>query len=133
MKEDKNRDIFLKETKIFLGLEIHITLNTKKKIFNWTKVYEGDEKPNELVGPWELGYPGFLPIINPEVIEKGIKLASFLQMKMENFIVFERKISTIHHFIVQSGSFYKKIKFFIANIMTGIQIKGKGSILVWIK
>ena len=78
--------------KILLGLEIHITVNSQKKIFNWENTYQGDILPNSQVGPWELGYLGVLPIINPEVICLGLKLASALEMKINKTILFDRKI-----------------------------------------
>ena len=40
-----------KTSKILLGLEIHITLNSQKKIFNWENTYQGDVSPNCQVGP----------------------------------------------------------------------------------
>ncbi|CAI2192871.1 18616_t:CDS:2, partial [Funneliformis geosporum] len=39
-----------------------------------------------------LGYLGVLPIINPEVIHLGLKLASALEMKINKIILFDRKI-----------------------------------------
>jgi len=81
-----------KELRILLVLEIHITVNSQKKIFNWEDTYKGDTSPNSQVGPWELGYLGVLPIINPEVIQLGLKLASALEMKISPTILFDRKI-----------------------------------------
>ena len=81
-----------KTPKILLGLEVHITLNSQKKIFNWENTYRGDIPPNSQVGPWELGYLGVLPIINPEVILLGLKLATALEMKISKVILFDRKI-----------------------------------------
>nr|CAG8442539.1 7941_t:CDS:2 [Entrophospora candida] len=54
-----------KVPKILLGLEIHITLNS---------------------------YLGVLPIINPEVILLGLKLAAALEMKISKVVLFDRKI-----------------------------------------
>ncbi|KLL05110.1 MAG: aspartyl/glutamyl-tRNA amidotransferase subunit B [Mycoplasmataceae bacterium RV_VA103A] len=80
------------EPKIRLGLEVHITVNSQKKIFNWENTYQGDISPNSQVGPWELGYLGVLPIINPEVVLLGLKLAAVLSMKISPLILFDRKI-----------------------------------------
>lgn len=81
-----------KTTSLLMGLEIHITLNSQKKIFNWKNTYVGQDSPNTKVGPWELGYPGFLPILNPEVLEIGLKLSTALKMKVTDYVVFERKV-----------------------------------------
>jgi len=78
--------------KILIGLEIHITLNSQKKVFNWVDTYKGDSKPNSQISAWELGYLGTLPIINPEVIYLGLKLAAALGMKVSKEIIFDRKI-----------------------------------------
>lgn len=75
-----------------MGLEIHITLNSKKKVFNWVDTYKGNSTPNSRISSWELGYLGTLPIINPEVICLGLKLALALGMKVRKDIVFDRKI-----------------------------------------
>ncbi|MCE8164003.1 MAG: hypothetical protein I3273_05150 [Candidatus Moeniiplasma glomeromycotorum] len=84
---------FPSETKkILIGLEVHITPNSQKKIFNWEDTYRGDITPNSQVGSWELGYLGVLPILNPEVIELGLKLATALEMKINKIILFDRKI-----------------------------------------
>ena len=42
---------FAKAPAILLGLEVHITLNSQKKIFNWENTYRGDIPPNSQVGP----------------------------------------------------------------------------------
>lgn len=79
-------------TKILIGLEIHITLDSQKKIFNCENTYKGNILPNSQVGPWELGYLGVLPIINSEVIYLGLKLASSLAMEISPVVLFDRKI-----------------------------------------
>lgn len=80
------------EIKILIGLEIHLTLASQKKIFNWENTYQGEAIPNQQIGPWELGYLGVLPIINPEVVYLGLKLAAALGMEVSKFILFDRKI-----------------------------------------
>jgi len=83
----------LKEaTKITIGLEIHITLKTKEKIFNYENTYQGESLPNSKVSSWELGYLGSLPIINPETVRLALKLANSLEMKINSLLLFDRKI-----------------------------------------
>jgi len=77
---------------IVIGLEIHITVSSERKIFNWNKNHKKTRIPNDNVGHWELGYIGSLPIINPEVIRLGLKLARALEMKIEDVLSFDRKI-----------------------------------------
>lgn len=78
---------------ISFGLEIHITVQSRQKIFNWENLYQGGEiPPNSRAGVWELGYLGVLPIINSEVINLGLRLAAALDMKISPVILFDRKI-----------------------------------------
>ena len=79
-------------TRVLIGLEIHITVGSKKKIFNWGNTYKEKLIPNSEVEPWNLGYLGTLPIINPEVIHLGLKLSLALGMKISKSILFDRKI-----------------------------------------
>jgi aspartyl-tRNA(Asn)/glutamyl-tRNA(Gln) amidotransferase subunit B len=89
------------KNKILIGLEIHITLKSKKKIFNWTDTYSENISPNSQISPWELGYLGTLPIINPECIELALKLALVLQTKISPLIIFDRKI--YHYYDLPKG------------------------------
>lgn len=75
-----------------MGLEIHITLDSQKKVFNWVDTYKGDASPNSQISAWELGYLGVLPIINHEVISLGLKLAVALGMEISKDIIFDRKV-----------------------------------------
>lgn len=92
----------METTKLLIGLEIHITLNSQKKIFNWGNTYQqGSIPPNSQVSPWELGYLGSLPIINLETIQLALKLATALQMKISPIILFDRKL--YHYFDLPKG------------------------------
>ena len=82
------------EMKICFGLEVHITIKSKKKLFNWENTYESKKKiiPNLKNSAWELGYLGALPVINPEIIILSIRLALSLKMKINSRLSFDRKI-----------------------------------------
>ncbi|RHZ36752.1 hypothetical protein [endosymbiont GvMRE of Glomus versiforme] len=86
---------------ILIGLEIHITLKSKKKIFNWTDTYTENVAPNSQISPWELGYLGVLPIINPECVELALKLALALRANISPVIIFDRKI--YHYYDLPKG------------------------------
>jgi len=90
-----------KTNEILIGLEIHITLQSKKKLFNWIDTYAENVPPNSQVSPWELGYLGTLPIVNPECIELATKLALALQAKISPLIIFDRKI--YHYYDLPKG------------------------------
>ena len=73
-----------------IGIEIHLELNTKTKIFSSAPIDFG-AKPNSKVVNTDLGYPGTLPILNKQVVVKGIQLAKALNMKIDDHLHFDRK------------------------------------------
>ncbi|ENY69338.1 Aspartyl/glutamyl-tRNA(Asn/Gln)amido transferase subunit B [Metamycoplasma auris 15026] len=75
---------------LVIGIEIHIELNTKTKMFSSQPNLYSDI-PNIYVSPIDLAYPGTLPSLNKEAIIKGIKLAKGLKMKIDNLVRFDRK------------------------------------------
>lgn len=74
----------------FVGLEIHIHLQTKSKIFCSCKAHFGDE-PNTNVCPVCLGYPGVLPVLNQEAMRLAYVVARALNCKLSQRTYFERK------------------------------------------
>lgn len=84
--ENKKKEIFLK-----MGVEVHITPNSPQKVFNLNENTIGKDSFNE-VEAWEIGYLGTLPLLNEDVVELALRLCSFLDMKIEDELVFDRKI-----------------------------------------
>lgn len=74
----------------FVGLEIHIHLLTKSKVFCSCKAHYGDE-PNTNVCPVCLGYPGVLPVLNEEAIKLAYVVAQALNCRLSPRTLFERK------------------------------------------
>ncbi len=73
-----------------IGLEVHVQLKTKSKIFCSCSAAFGSE-PNANTCPVCLGLPGSLPVLNKEVMQVAIKVGLALNCKIANKIKFDRK------------------------------------------
>jgi len=73
-----------------IGIEIHIELNTKTKMFSPAK-NDFNAAPNTLVHPIDLGYPGTMPRLNKGAVIKAVQFAKALNMKIDKLIRFDRK------------------------------------------
>ena len=74
-----------------IGLEIHIQLNTKTKIFcNCSTDYIG-ATPNSHICPVCTGQPGALPVLNGKVVEFGVRGGLALHCKINKSTRFDRK------------------------------------------
>jgi aspartyl-tRNA(Asn)/glutamyl-tRNA(Gln) amidotransferase subunit B len=73
-----------------IGLEVHLQLNTKTKIFCSCANQYGCA-PNTNVCPVCLGLPGTLPVLNHQVLLSGIKAGLALNAQINSFIKFDRK------------------------------------------
>ncbi|MFD0704179.1 Asp-tRNA(Asn)/Glu-tRNA(Gln) amidotransferase subunit GatB [Alloscardovia venturai] len=73
-----------------IGLEVHVELNTKTKLFCPAEVSFGGE-PNTQLTPVSLGLPGSLPVVNKEAIDYAIKLGLALHCDIAEWSQFARK------------------------------------------
>ncbi len=73
-----------------IGLEVHLQLSTKSKIFCGCANRFG-EKPNSLVCPVCLGLPGTLPVLNQTALEYAVRVALALNCQVNTFVKFDRK------------------------------------------
>ncbi|MDO4245723.1 MAG: Asp-tRNA(Asn)/Glu-tRNA(Gln) amidotransferase subunit GatB [Deinococcus sp.] len=74
-----------------IGLEVHLQLKTRSKIFSaCPQDYHGAE-PNEFTDPFTLGLPGTLPTLNREAVELAMMFGLGLNCDVSGFTQFHRK------------------------------------------
>lgn len=85
-----------------IGLEVHVELNTKSKVFSGAPSHFGAE-PNTNLSVMELAHPGALPVVNKTAIEYAMKAALALNMEIPSVTRFDRK----HYFYPDNPSAYQ--------------------------
>jgi aspartyl-tRNA(Asn)/glutamyl-tRNA(Gln) amidotransferase subunit B len=73
-----------------IGLETHVELYTRTKMFCGCRLSFGKEK-NTFTCPVCLGHPGSLPVINKKAVEYAIKIALALNCRIQEYTIFHRK------------------------------------------
>lgn len=73
-----------------IGLEVHVQLKTKSKLFSGAPNHFGDE-PNTNISPVCTGQPGSLPVLNKEALKKAILFGLAINANISRFSQFERK------------------------------------------
>ena len=73
-----------------IGLEVHLQLNTKHKLFTYAQTSFG-ANPNTNVSPLCLALPGSLPVLNQEALEKAILAALAIKANIHKVSKFDRK------------------------------------------
>ncbi|PJA45161.1 Asp-tRNA(Asn)/Glu-tRNA(Gln) amidotransferase GatCAB subunit B [Candidatus Uhrbacteria bacterium CG_4_9_14_3_um_filter_50_9] len=74
-----------------IGLEIHIQLKTKSKMFCGCRAHDSAISPNTHVCPICLGHPGVLPVPNEQAIRYGVLVGLALNCQIANHSKFDRK------------------------------------------
>ena len=79
------------EYEAIIGLETHIQLNTKTKIFCACKADSWNDPPNTNICPVCTGLPGVLPVLNQLVVDKAALLALAMHAEVQPLSYFDRK------------------------------------------
>lgn len=73
-----------------IGIEIHVELKTKSKMFSPApNTYH--KGPNSMSSLIDMSMPGTLPLLNKEAVRSGIQLATALHMHVDHTLYFDRK------------------------------------------
>jgi len=73
-----------------IGLEIHVEMKTRSKMFSSAPVEFGVE-PNTLIVPNDMAFPGTMPTVNRQAVINAIRVADALHMQIDEVLVFDRK------------------------------------------
>ncbi|HVV67359.1 MAG TPA: Asp-tRNA(Asn)/Glu-tRNA(Gln) amidotransferase subunit GatB [Candidatus Saccharimonadales bacterium] len=74
-----------------IGIECHVQLKTKTKLFSAVDNDAREAPPNTLVNHIDFGLPGALPVLNKEAIHLASRAAFALGSKPQKFSKFDRK------------------------------------------
>ncbi|MCC2638158.1 MAG: gatB [Moraxellaceae bacterium] len=75
---------------VVIGLEIHVQLNTKSKIFSGSSTAFG-AAPNTQASLIDLGMPGVLPVLNKEAVRNAVRFGLGINAELGRKSVFARK------------------------------------------
>jgi aspartyl-tRNA(Asn)/glutamyl-tRNA(Gln) amidotransferase subunit B len=78
------------ELEAVIGLEIHVQLATRTKMFCGCELSFGDE-PNVHTCPVCLAHPGVLPVVNEQAVHYALKIAAALECEVAPRSIFHRK------------------------------------------
>ncbi|MES2971389.1 MAG: Asp-tRNA(Asn)/Glu-tRNA(Gln) amidotransferase subunit GatB [Patescibacteria group bacterium] len=74
-----------------IGIECHVQLKTKTKLFAAVSNDARNASPNSLISHICLGMPGALPVLNEKAVEYAMQVAFALNTKPQKYSYFERK------------------------------------------
>jgi aspartyl-tRNA(Asn)/glutamyl-tRNA(Gln) amidotransferase subunit B len=86
----KHKHLSHEEWEAVIGLEIHVELNTKSKLFSVAPNHFGDD-PNTNITEVCTGQPGALPVLNKEAVRKAVQFGCAIEGKVAQFSKFDRK------------------------------------------
>ena len=79
------------EYEITIGIECHVQLATKTKLFSPADNDARDAEPNSKTHPIDFGLPGMLPILNWEAVKLAVKAGKALNAEIAPVSRFDRK------------------------------------------
>ena len=106
----------MSEYKITVGIECHVQLNTKTKLFSAVDNDAVDKEPNSCVSPFDYALPGMLPVLNKEAVHKAVQAGLAMNCKIGLESRFDRK----HYFYPDSPAGYQITQMYKPIIGAGV-------------
>lgn len=78
------------EWETVIGLEVHVSLATKSKLFSGSSTQFGSE-PNTQANIFDVALPGTLPVLNEEALRMAVKFGLSIGAEIGKHSVFDRK------------------------------------------
>lgn len=101
--------------KVTIGIECHVQLKTKTKLFSAVNNDARGAEPNTLISHIDLGMPGALPVLNQAAVDLGSKAAFALGSTPSKFSTFDRK----HYFYPDLPMGYQITQFYHPIVLGG--------------
>ena len=99
-----------------VGIECHVQLATKTKLFSGADNDARDKEPNSVVSPIDFGLPGMLPVLNRAAVELAVKAGKALNSPIARVSRFDRK----HYFYPDLPKGYQTTQMYQPIIGAGI-------------
>ncbi|MXZ32848.1 MAG: Asp-tRNA(Asn)/Glu-tRNA(Gln) amidotransferase subunit GatB, partial [Gammaproteobacteria bacterium] len=78
------------EWEAVIGLEVHVQLSTRSKLFSGTSAAFGAE-PNTQANIYDLAMPGTLPVLNGEALRMAVRFGLAIDAEIGRHSIFDRK------------------------------------------
>ena len=98
-----------------IGIECHVQLCTKTKLFSEVDNDARGKEPNSCVSPVDYALPGMLPRLNGEAVRYAIRAGKAMNCTINNYSRFDRK----HYFYPDSPKGYQITQFYHPIIRAG--------------
>ncbi len=108
-------DEILDKYEMTIGIECHVQLATKTKLFSGADNDARDKSPNSVVSPIDFGLPGMLPVLNREAVNLAIKAGKALNAEIAAQSRFDRK----HYFYPDLPKGYQTTQMYNPIIQAG--------------
>lgn len=98
-----------------IGIECHVQLATKTKLFSRADNDARDKEPNTCVVPVDFGLPGMLPVLNREAVRLAVVAGKALNAEIAHVSRFDRK----HYFYPDLPKGYQTTQMYHPIILAG--------------